>query len=65
MKYQTVRDIPDDYTLLQGDAAAEVTGLDNGCAFVIVNEGEVLSLYVTDHAVPWLDAPVREILYIM
>ena len=64
-RYKTVRDIPEEYVLLQGDAASEVTGMDHGCAFVIVNEGEILSLYVTDSSVPWLDASVHDVIYTM
>lgn len=55
--YQTVRDIPDTYTLLTGDEANEITG-NGGCAFVLVQDGEIVDTYVTTYNVPWLDAPV-------
>ena len=55
--YQTVRDIPDTYTLLTGDEANEITG-DGGCAFVLVRDAEIVDIYVTGYNVPWLDAPV-------
>lgn len=55
--YKFVRDIPDTYRLLQGDAAREIAA-DCGCAFVLVDGGEILDAYVTGYAVPWNDAPV-------
>ena len=54
--YQTVRDIPDTYTLLTGDEANEVTG-NGGCAFVLIRDGEIVDTYITSYTVPWLDAP--------
>ena len=64
-RYKTVRDIFEEYVLFQGDAVFEVIGMDHGCAFVLVNEGEIFSLYVTDSSVSWLDASVRDVIYTM
>ena len=58
--YQTVRDIPDTYTLLAGDEANEITG-DGGCAFVLIYYGEIVDAYATEYNVPWLDAPVYKV----
>jgi hypothetical protein len=55
--YRTVADIPDSYTLLQGDEAREY--IETGCAFVLVGDGEIISAYVTECSVPWLDALVE------
>ena len=59
MIYQAVRDIPYTYALLTGDEAREYTP--TGCAFVLVGDGEILDVYVTESAVPWLDAPVKHL----
>ena len=58
--YQTVRDIPDTYTLLTGDEANEITG-DGGCAFVLIYCDEIVDAYATEYNVPWLDAPVYKV----
>ena len=58
--YQTVRDIPDTYTLLTGDEANEITG-NGGCAFVLVQDGEIVDTYVTTYNVPWLWSSVRRL----
>ena len=58
--YQTVRDIPDTYTLLMGDEANEITG-DGGCAFVLIYCDEIVDAYATEYNVPWLDAPVYKV----
>ena len=58
--YQTVRDIPDTYTLLTGDEANEITG-NGGCAFVLIQDGEIVDTYVTESAVPYLDSFVRRL----
>ena len=58
--YQTVRDIPNTYTLLTGDEANEITG-DGGCAFVLIQDGEIVDTYITSYTVPWLDAPVHRL----
>ena len=55
--YRTVADIPDNYTLLQGDEARDYT--ETGCAFVLV--GEIISAYVSECSVPWLDALVERV----
>ena len=57
MRYKTVRDIPDTYVLLTGDEAREYTP--TGCAFVLVGNAEILDVYVTESAVPWIDAHVK------
>ena len=58
-KYAIVKDIPDSYSLLQGDDAAEY--VEGGCAFVLQHDGEIVDVYVTDYAVPYLEASVRRI----
>ncbi len=57
--YRTVADIPNDYTLLTGDEARDYT--ETGCAFVLVGEGEITSVYVAECSVPWLDALVERV----
>ena len=58
--FATVADIPDAYALLTGDEAHATIGAP-GCAFVLDHDGERLSVYACDSAVPYLDAPVRDV----
>lgn len=57
--FTTVADIPDGYALFTGDAAREFVA--SGCAFVLDHNGRRLSVFSTSEAVPYLDAPVREL----
>ena len=58
-EFAHVRDIPDSYSLWTGDDAAEYVA--GGCAFVLQEAGEIVDVYVTDSAVPYLDASVHRV----
>jgi hypothetical protein len=58
--FATVADVPDAYTLIQGDEAREY-GDHVGCAFVLDYDGELLHVLAIDEAVPYLSARTLEV----
>ena len=57
--FATVADVPDAYTLIQGDDAAALGSI--GCALALYLDGELLHAVHCLEAVPYLDAPVYEL----